>query len=228
MGSQARRLLGHLPIHTAKKFRGRSRGGLYGDVIETIDWSAGEILRALYETEKRNDTIVVFTSDNGPWLNLPARMLAGGVERWHAGSPGPLRGAKHTTYEGGVRMPCIVRWPGKILAGSVSAEMAATLDLYATFIKAASGAMPPHPIDSHDLMPLWMGKTSDSPRTEFVYHRGREQQAIRVGKWKLRIQDGDELFDLDVDPAERYNRAEEFPETVARLRTRLTQFRDSL
>ncbi len=90
----------HLPLHTADNFRGRSRGGLYGDVIETIDWSVGEIMRTLYETRKITDSIVVFTSDNGPWLNLPPRMLAGGVEPWHAGSPGPFRGAKHTTYEG--------------------------------------------------------------------------------------------------------------------------------
>ncbi|MCY4597103.1 MAG: sulfatase-like hydrolase/transferase, partial [Bryobacterales bacterium] len=124
----------HLPLRTAGVFRGTSRAGLYGDVIEAIDWSAGEILRALGESGKREDTIVIFTSDNGPWLNLPGRMLSGGVRPWHAGSPGPLRGAKHTTYEGGVRVPFIVRWPGRVPAGSVSAEMGATLDIYQTLL----------------------------------------------------------------------------------------------
>lgn len=90
----------HLPIHTAERFQGRSRAGLFGDVIETVDWAAGEVLRALEETGVADDTLIVFTSDNGPWLNLPPRMVAGGVERWHAGTPGLLRGAKHTVYEG--------------------------------------------------------------------------------------------------------------------------------
>jgi arylsulfatase A len=216
----------HLPIHTAKRFQGRSRAGLLGDVIETIDWSVGEVLRALYEAHKVDDTIVVFTSDNGPWLNLPARMLAGGVEPWHAGSPGPFRGAKHTTYEGGVRMPAIVRWPNHIPAGSVSAEMAATLDLYSTLIQAAGGDDPKR--DGFDLMPLWTGASKKSPRNEFLYHRGREIQAIRLGNWKLRTVDGDELFDLELDPSERYNRAEAFPDVVADLKGRIENFQDSL
>jgi len=216
----------HLPIHTTKRFQGRSRAGLLGDVIETIDWSVGEVLRALYEAHKVDDTIVVFTSDNGPWLNLPARMLAGGVEPWHAGSPGPFRGAKHTTYEGGVRMPAIVRWPNHIPAGNVSAEMAATLDLYSTLIQAAGGDDPKR--DGFDLMPLWTGASKKSPRNEFLYHRGSEIQAIRLGNWKLRTVDGDELFDLELDPSERYNRAEAFPDVVADLKGRIENFQDSL
>lgn len=216
----------HLPIHTAERFRGQSRGGLYGDVIETIDWSVGEILRALYEARKVENTIVIFTSDNGPWLNLPARMLAGGVEPWHAGSPGPFRGAKHTTYEGGVRMPMLVRLPGTIAAGSVSAEMAATLDLYSTLIRAGGGADPER--DGYDLMPLWSGAAKKSPRNEFLYHRGREIQGIRVGNWKLRTVDGAELFDLEIDPSERYNRAPEFPAVVADLEARIERYKANL
>ncbi len=216
----------HLPIHTAKRFQGRSRAGLFGDVIETIDWSVGEVLRALYEARKVDDTIVVFTSDNGPWLNLPARMLAGGVEPWHAGSPGPFRGAKHTTYEGGVRMPAIVRWPNRIPAESVTAEMAATLDLYSTLTQAAGGDDPKR--DGFDLMPLWTGATDKSPRHEFLYHRGRDIQGIRVDNWKLRTVDGDELFDLELDPSERYNRAEAFPRVVADLKGRIKSFQESL
>ena len=214
----------HLPLRTAGRFRGRSRAGLYGDVIESIDWSAGEILQALVDAGKRDDTIVVFTSDNGPWLNLPDRMLSGGVVPWHAGSPGPLRGAKHTTYEGGVRVPMVVRWPGTVPAGTVTAEMGATLDLYATLIMAGGGEIP-EGSDGHDLTDLWAGRTGQSPRIEFIYHRGSRVQGIRAGPWKLRTADGDQLFHLDVDPSERYNVASEQPQIVAELRGRLERFR---
>ena len=214
----------HLPLRTAGQFRGESRGGLYGDVIEAIDWSAGEILEALDESGRHDDTIVVFTSDNGPWLNLPNRMLSGGVVPWHAGSPGLLRGAKHTTYEGGVRVPMIVRWPGTVPPGTVTAEMGATLDLYATLIAAGGGDIPLGS-DGHDLAALWAGRTRQSPRLEFIYHRGSQVQGIRAGPWKLRTIEGEELFHLDVDPSERYNVAGEQPEIVAELQARLDRFR---
>ena len=217
----------HLPLRTSGRFRGTSRAGLYGDVTEAIDWPVGRVLQALEESGQREETIVIFTSDNGPWLNLPDRMLSGGVRPWHAGSPGLLRGAKHTTYEGGVRVPCIVRWPGKIPAGTVSAEMAATLDLYATLLKVG-GEEPPPGGDGHNLMPLWTGKTGQSPRREFIYHRGSQQQGIRVGPWKLRTVEGDELFQLYFDPSERYNVADEHPEIVAELRARLSRFQGAL
>ena len=210
----------HLPLRTAGVFRGTSRAGLYGDVIEAIDWSASVILQALEERGVADNTIVVFTSDNGPWLNLPDRMISGGVVPWHAGSPGPLRGAKHTTYEGGVRVPFIVRWPGQVEAGAVTAEMGATLDIYATLIAAAGGEVPDG-VDGHDLTPLWTGETQQSPRREFLYHRGRNVQGIRIGPWKLRTVDGDELFQLDEDPSERYNRAQDHPDIVAALRERI-------
>ena len=217
----------HLPLRTAGRFRGESRGGLYGDVIEAIDWSAGEILRALEESGQADNTLVVFTSDNGPWLNLPDRMLSGGVKPWHAGSPGPLRGYKHTTYEGGVRVPFIVRWPGTVPTGGVTAEMAATLDLYATLL-AAAGAELPSGIDGYDLAALWSGLTGQSPRREFLYHRGAQVQGIRVGPWKLRTVDGDELFQLDLDPAERFNVAADEPEIVAELRTRIERYQQQV
>ncbi len=213
----------HLPLRTAGRFRGRSRAGLYGDVIEAIDWSVGAILEELEQSGKADETIVIFTSDNGPWLNLPDRMLSGGVEPWHAGSPGPLRGAKHTTYEGGVRVPFIVRWPGTVPAGAVTAEMGATLDVYATLL-AAAGVAPPEGCDGHDLTGLWSGKTGQSPRREFLYHRGRSVQGVRVGPWKLRTVDGHELFQLDLDPSERYNVAADNPQVVAELRRRIEQF----
>lgn len=213
----------HLPLRTAGRFRGTSRAGLYGDVIEAIDWSVGEILDALHKAGARDSTLVIFTSDNGPWLDLPGRMLSGGVVPWHAGSPGPLRGAKHTTYEGGVRVPFIVRWPGAVPAGGVSAEMAATLDVNATLL-AAGGAEAPPGGDGHDLAALWSGETQQSPRREFYYHRGTRIQGVRVGPWKLRTVDGDELFQLDVDSSERYNVAADHPRIVAELRERISRF----
>ena len=151
-------------------------------------------------------------------------MLSGGVVPWHAGSPGPLRGAKHTTYEGGVRVPMIVRWPVTVRPGTVTAEMGATLDLYVTLIKAGGGEVP-RGSDGHDLAALWAGRTGQSPRLEFIYHRGSRVQGIRAGPWKLRTIDGDELYHLDVDPSERYNVASEQPEIVAELKRRLDGFR---
>ena len=212
----------HLPLRTAGRFRGTSRAGLYGDVIEAIDWSAGRIMKALDETGKRDDTILIFTSDNGPWLNLPARMLSGGVLPWHAGSPGPLRGAKHTTYEGGVRVPFIVRWPDTVPAGTVTAEIGATVDVYATLLAAAGTGV--DGTDGLDLAPLWSGRTAESPRREYLYHRGSAVQAVRVGPWKLRTIDGLELFQLDLDHSERYNVADEHPAIVAELQDRISRF----
>ena len=108
----------HLPLHAPEQFRGRSRAGLYGDVIEMIDWSTGAVLDALASAGVADQTIVVFTSDNGPWSNMPPRMLQKGIDRSHAGSAGLLRDAKATTYEGGSRVPAILRWPGRIPPGS--------------------------------------------------------------------------------------------------------------
>ena len=217
--------MAHLPLHTREDFQGKSRAGLYGDVIQCIDWSAGRVLDTLAELGLEENTIVIFTSDNGPWLNLPERMLAGGVEPWHVGSPGHLAGAKGSTLEGGPRVPCIVRWPGQIPGGRVSGEMAATLDLYTTLVKAAGGTLPDYALDGHDLMPFLRGEVDKSPRVDFFYHKGsRPPEAVRVGPWKLREVDGTTLYNLDLDPSERFNRADEFPEKVAELRKRMEAF----
>ena len=209
----------HMPVRTADRFRGRSRAGLYGDVIQTIDWSVGEVMKTLDKTGRAKDTLVIFTSDNGPWLNPPSRMLQKGNLLWHAGSPGPLSGHKGTLLEGGVRVPCILRWPGRIEAGQTSAEMAATLDLYATLVTAAGGSLPKHKIDGHDLRPFLFGKTKWSPRKIHFYSKGRGPGAVREGPWKLHA-DG-RLFNLDIDPAERFDRAEEKPEITAKLKAKL-------
>lgn len=213
----------HLPLHTAERFRGKSQAGLYGDVIETIDWSVGEVLKALDETGAADNTLVFFASDNGPWLNLPKRMLQEGNKPWHAGSPGPLRGWKGTTYEGGARVPAILRWPGKVAAGRVSAELVGMPDIYCTLIQAAGAKLPDHRVDGYDLIPFLTGNSKQSPREEYFYFRG-SLQAVRVGDWKLRTSgDATELFHMVDDPFERFNRAQDNAEIVQRLSERMQE-----
>jgi arylsulfatase A-like enzyme len=211
----------HLPLAAGERFRGKSRGGLYGDALEELDWSVGEILKAVREAGKERDTLVVFTSDNGPWINLPSRMLQAGNLPWHVGSAGALRMSKGSTYEGGVRVPTVVQWPGRIAAGRSSAEIVATLDLYATFARLGTGALPEHRIDGLDLTDFLLGRTAQSPRREFFYFSGRQLDGVRAGAWKLRTRDGTELFNLELDPSERHNRAGEQPEIVAELTAKL-------
>lgn len=220
----------HLPVDVPDSLEGRSRAGLYGDVIETLDWSTAQILEALDARQLADRTVVVFVSDNGPWSNAPERMLQGGVEPWHTGSTGPLRGAKGTTWEGGVRVPAIVRWPGRIRPGLVSAEPADAMDLYATIVDAAGATLPPgHAIDGRDLSPLLVNGQPLAQRS-FYFFDGETLEAVREGPWKLRIE-GDnatELYQLDEDPHEQFDRAAEEPATVDRLTRSLRAFAASL
>lgn len=218
----------HLPLQVPERFRGRSRAGRYGDVIETIDWSAGQVLDALAKQGLAGNTIVVFTSDNGPWQNLPARMLNDGVERWHAGSAGPLRGWKGTTYEGGQRVPGLIRWPDRIPAGQTSPELTTTMDLFTTLIGAAGGTVPTdRSIDGVDILPFLRGDAS-VPSRSFYYFDGPDLEAVRRGPWKLRMEITNgtspqdpplvELFNLELDPSERYNVANDHPRLVHELK----------
>ena len=236
----------HLPVRTSEEFRGKSRAHLYGDVIETIDWSSGQIMAALQAKGVARNTIVVFSSDNGPWTNMPPRMLHGGVEYWHSGSQSLLRGAKGTSYEGGMRVPGIIRWPARIPAHQVSADMASTIDLYTTFLEVAGAEVPSdRPVDGMNILSFLEGK-SPSPREEFFYFIGMTLEAVRVGEWKLRMstwardfvrgqapEGGStsedepvvpELFNLERDPAEKWNVAAENPELVERLMERMRNF----
>ena len=221
----------HLPVRTSERFRGTSKAGLYGDVIETIDWSTGRILDALEEEGIADNTLVIFTSDNGPWLDLPNRMLQEGNERWHAGSPGPLRGAKGSTWEGGMREPMIAWWPGQIPAGLESAELANTMDLYTTILGVA-GVAPPadRTIDGKDILPMLKGE-SGSPSDYFYYFRGRQLRAVRDDTWKLRQprpKDKPELYHLNRDPAEQYNVADAHKDVVSRLQKRMKAFSEEV
>jgi uncharacterized sulfatase len=229
----------HLPLHVSPAFAGRSRAGRYGDVVEEIDWSVGQVLRTLKELGTDRNTLVIFASDNGPWSNFPraAFQEAYGSRPEDAGSAGPLRGAKMGTYEGGVRVPAIVRWPGTVPAGRTSAEPASTLDLFPTLVRLAGGQVPDdRPLDGRDILPLLAGRADSLPTRPLYYYRNAELEGVREGRWKLRLtrhlrpelRPADpltpELFDLDRDPGEHYNVAAEHPDVVARLRARMEAF----
>ncbi|PQJ33286.1 hypothetical protein BSZ35_00540 [Salinibacter sp. 10B] len=219
----------HLPIHTAERFRGQSSAGRYGDVIETIDWSVGQILDVLEQQGVAENTIVFFASDNGPWLDLPARMLQAGNKPWHQGTTGSLRGSKATTYEGGTRVPAFVRWPEHIAAGQTSDELVASPDIYRTLLEAGAAELPDHTLDGHNLLPWLQGDRSTSPRNQYAYVLRNTLEAMRIGPWKLRVAgDTTQLFNLQSDPAERFNRAPKHPERVSRMRRAMRRMADSL
>ncbi len=218
----------HLPLHVSDERRGRSRAGLYGDVIEEVDWSVGEVLSALQRKGISDDTLVFFASDNGPWIDMPPRMQQAGNELWHAGSPGPLRGSKGQTYEGGPRVPAMIRWPGKVATDRVTAELVGMPDIYRTVLSVAAAKLPDHQLDGHDLTPFLRGESETSPRQEYLYFRGG-LEAVRQGNWKLRTATGEfELFDMVTDPYERVNRAAGEPEKVAELKARMQEVASEL
>ena len=216
----------HLPISAAPPFLGKSKGGLYGDVVETLDWSIGQILKTLKDEGIDEQTMVVFTSDNGPWQNLPERMLQRGVKETHAGTAGLLRGSKSTTYEGGFRVPAVIRWPNKIPSGIVSRDVVTTMDLFATISKIAGATLPmDRPIDGKDIAAILHG--NEEPRAApFFYCKEATLQAVRKGDWKLRYteESGMQLFNLQLDPSEAFNVAEANPEISQELLSDLKSF----
>lgn len=229
----------HAPLSTSPAFEGKSAAGLYGDVIEELDWSVGELLKALKENGIDRQTIVIFTSDNGPWQYMPDRMYDGGfVQPWDAGSAGPLKGAKGSSYEGGFRVPCIIRWPAAIPAGQVTPQVATSMDLYPTLLAAAGGTVPQdREIDGVDVMALLKGDRTFERGTDFYYFEGKNLDAIRSGDWKLRIAPyaghgvprndalKPELYNLATDPGELYNQAERHPDIVDALKEKMKSFR---
>ncbi|MBI4662331.1 MAG: sulfatase [Verrucomicrobia bacterium] len=166
----------HVPIFASKSFQGQSQRGLYGDVIEELDWSVGEITRALAETGLTAQTLVIFASDNGPFLSYGT----------HAGSAKPLREGKLTTFEGGLRVPCVMRWPGRVPAGAVCDEPAAMIDLLPTLCELTGTRLPDKAIDGRSIRPLLMGEPgARSPHEALFFYAGEELQAVRSGPWKL-------------------------------------------
>jgi arylsulfatase A len=169
----------HVPLHVSGRFAGKSGRGLYADVIMELDWSVGEVMRALKRHGLDDNTLIIFTSDNGPWL------LYGD----HAGDAQPLREGKGTTFDGGMREPCIMRWPGKIPAGKTCREMAWSMDLLPTIARlAGTNAPADRIIDGKDIWPLMSGRPgAKTPHEAYYYFWDRGLEAVRSGKWKLHL-----------------------------------------
>jgi arylsulfatase len=223
----------HVPLYVSDKFKGLSAQGRYGDVMMEIDWSVGEILKTLREAGLEENTLVIFTSDNGPWINYGN----------HAGSTGGFREGKGTTFEGGQRVPCIMQWKGVIPEGGVSNSLVAAMDIFPTLAEITGAPLPEKRIDGVSLLPILRGELEAKPReTFYYYYRRNSLEAVREGDWKLvfphpgrtyeGFQPGKEgmpgtvnenfpvegaLYDLRRDPGERYDVSESNPDIVQSL-----------
>ncbi len=222
----------HVPLYVSDKFRGKSGAGLYGDVVMEVDWSVGQIISTLKELKIDKKTLVIFTSDNGPWLSYGD----------HAGVTGELREGKGTEFEGGIREPTIMWWPGKIPAGTKCDELASTIDVLPTVAKLIDAKLPEHKIDGKDIRDLMFAKEgAKSPHEVFYCYYGGQLQAVRDRRFKLHFPHGYrtmagrpggkdgipngykqgkiglELFDLKNDRAESKDVSKEFPKELARL-----------
>jgi arylsulfatase A len=227
----------HVPLYASKQFQGRSGKGIFSDVLMEVDWSVGQIMEALRRNNLEEKTLVIFTSDNGPWLNYGN----------HAGSAKPLREGKGTMFDGGCRVPCIMRWKGKIPANTKCSTPAMTIDLFPTIASLTGAELPQHPIDGKNIWPLIHGDADAvSPHQAYFFYWGKDLQAVRSGDWKLHFphayrslsggvtgQDGlpgkyeqlrieQSLFNLRSDPGETSDVAKDHPEVVAEL-TRLAE-----
>ena len=214
----------HIPLFASEKFKGKSERGLYGDTIEEIDWSVGEIMKSLRDNNLDENTLVIYTSDNGPWK------LKGG----RGGSAHPLRGFKFQTYEGGMRVPCIMHWKGKVPAGSSCDEIAATIDLLPTIAGLSGAALPnDRAIDGKDIWPLIAGKKgAQTPHEIYFFYKGNKLESARQGKWKLRRSGKKsqlvELYDLASDISESKNLAKENEILVNEMINKMNLFDEKL
>jgi arylsulfatase len=233
----------HIPLAASEKFRGKSGDmGLFGDVIMELDWSLGEILKTLDQEKIAGNTLVIVTSDNGPWLHFGD----------NAGSAGGFREGKATTWEGGTRVPCLIRWPGKIEAGSVNSKLMANMDLLPTIVAATGAKLPVNKIDGINFLPLWLNQTAKAPREVFYYYFGKNNlEGVRYKNWKLvlphkattytglhgknghpgtlsHVDVSQALFDLAHDPGERYDVQKLYPEMVEKIQVFAEQAREDL
>ena len=213
----------HVPLHPGKEFAGKSANGKYGDWVEEVDWSVGKVLDTLRELKLDANTLVLFTSDNGPWLS----------QGKNSGVAGPLRGGKGSCWEGGMREPTIAWWPGKITAGSTCDAIMSEIDVLPTLVKMAGGAVPAdRVIDGKDVWPLLSGKSKESPHESLFYFNSNNLIAVRSGQWKLLIKAQGQgmgmkgpdkaakpvqLYNLDSDIGEKTDVAEKNPDVVKRL-----------
>lgn len=210
----------HIPLYASDNFRGTSSRGLYGDVIEEIDWSTGQVLDELNESGLAENTLVFFTSDNGPWL----------TEDQEGGSAGLLKDGKGTTWEGGMRVPALAWWPGTIPAGEVTQALGTTMDLFSTSLALAGADQPTDRIiDGVDLTPVLRGN-ADSVRDAIFYYRSEDLFAVRKGPWKAHFitqsayvgdqpvsHNQPQLYNLEIDPSERFNVASDHPEVLEKI-----------
>jgi arylsulfatase A-like enzyme len=234
----------HVPINASAAFKGKSKQGLYGDVMMEMDWSVGEILKTLKRLKIDKNTLVIFTSDNGPWQNFGN----------HAGSTAGLREAKGSSFEGGQRVPFIAQWKGTIQAGNISNALASSIDLLPTICAITNSALPAKKIDGVNVVSLLQGDEQAEPRKEFLYYyRKNNLEAVRKGQWKLVLahpgrthegfmpgQDGfpgklredfpfpEALYDLRRDPGERYDVQSLYPTVLAELRALAEKAREEL
>ena len=234
----------HVPLHVSDKFRGKSKRGLFGDVVEELDWSVGQILQALKNNGLDDDTLVMFCSDNGPWLCFGN----------HAGSAGPLREGKGTAWEGGVREPTLIRWPGNVPAGRVCDAPLMTIDMLPTIARLIGAKLPEQRIDGLDISDVIRGKTDKSPHEVlYFYFHANDLEGLRSGKWKLELPRNyqslhgrsggmggksapyqtlkvarPELYDLDSDIGQQHDVAPQHPDVVKRLLVYAEQARADL
>jgi arylsulfatase A-like enzyme len=234
----------HIPLGVSDKFRGKSKQGLYGDVMMEVDWSVGEIMKALERNGLDKNTLVIFTSDNGPWLNFGN----------HAGTTGGLREGKGTSWEGGQRVPCIMRWPGVIPEGEICSKLASSIDILPTLAAITGAQLPDKKIDGVSILSLLTGDKSAAPRRNFYYYYQQNTlEAVQKDYWKLIVphkgisyvgvspgKDGwpgktisvtisePELYDLRRDPGERYNVIKEYPEITKELQLIADEARQDL
>ncbi|HUX56851.1 MAG TPA: sulfatase [Bacteroidales bacterium] len=233
----------HVPLAVSDKFKGKSKQGLFGDVVMEIDWSVGEIMKALQKNGLTENTLVIFTSDNGPWLNFGN----------HAGSAGGLREGKGCSWEGGQRVPCIMSWPARIPSGKICNNIASTIDLLPTFCSITGSALPKKKIDGVNILSLLEGNFDANPRDVFYYYyRKNSLENVRKGQWKLALphtfrsyegkmpgndgwpgeySDGKTdygLYDLRRDPGERYDVKELYPAVVDDLKKLADEMRQDL
>lgn len=217
----------HTPLAASSRFRGTTQRGFYGDAVAEIDWSVGRILDCLRRNQLDENTLVIFTSDNGPWLKRGE----------HGGLATPLRGGKGSTYEGGMRVPCIAWQPGTIPAGTTCSEIATTMDVLPTFAKLAGGQIPTNrKLDGYNITSLLNGEpNATSPYQYFLYYFGNELHGVRSGRWKLRLRNHlrneniynysaskteflpPALYDLKFDPGEQKSVLDDHPDVVERL-----------
>jgi arylsulfatase A-like enzyme len=225
----------HTPIVPGAAFQGKSANGRFGDWVEEVDASVGRVLDALRELKLEQNTLVLFTSDNGPWL----------IKGSDGGVAGPLRGGKGSTWEGGVRVPTIAWWPGRIPAGTTCDTVAATIDLLPTLVNLAGGVLPTgRVIDGRDITPLLLAESTEAPREAHYYFAGYTLQAVRQGPWKLALTPqsetmgkgvaadaagpGPRLYNLDDEIGERTNLAAQHPDIVQRLQDLAAQMNAEL